>query len=146
MGSLNLRNNRSEEAVRQNLISHMVEKLGYPRSLIAVEKELSLLPSLALIPSAELPKRRADIIVFAEETLRPVLLIECKAIPLTPKDARQVIGYNAFVGAPCVALANQSQVLTGYYDPKEGTYRFEKGLLTFAHLLLYSRISTKVQY
>lgn len=139
MGSLNPRNNpklKLEEAVRQNLISHMVEKLGYPRSLIAVEKELSQLPSLALMPSAEIPKRRADIIVFAQETLTPLLLIECKATSLTSKCARQVIGYNAFVGATYVALANEKQVLTGYYDPKEGTYRFESGLPGFASINL----------
>ena len=123
-----------EEIIRQLLIKHMIEKLGYPIALIAVEKELAQLPHLRLKHSAQIAKRRADIIVFSKGALLPLLLVECKATPLTPKFAQQVIGYNSFVGAPFVALANEKQVLTGCYDLHSGMYRFEKGLPTMQDL------------
>jgi Type I restriction enzyme R protein N terminus (HSDR_N) len=127
-----------EEAIRQLLIRHMLEKLGYPPTLIAIEKELSQLPHLKLKSTDQVPRRRADIIVFAkgEEkgTLSPLLMIECKAVPLLPKFAQQVIGYNTFIGAPFVALANERQVLTGCYDKVAGMYRFKLGLPRFEEL------------
>jgi hypothetical protein len=128
-----------EEIIRQQLVRHMVEKLGYPRSLITIEKELSQLPHLRLTPPQNIPKRRADIIAFAKtkSTLSPLIMIECKATPLTPKFAQQVIGYNTFVGAPFLALANARQILTGCFDPSAGIYRFEQGLPPFATLLAF---------
>lgn len=127
-----------EEQIRQRLIHQMIEKLGYPKSLLAVEKELS---KLAKVPASEVPKRRADIVVFSKNEsgeLVPLLMIECKSVPLTPQFAQQVIGYNAFIGAPFIALANDTQILTGFYSQEAGIYRFEKGLpsylgLTAAH-------------
>ena len=122
-----------EEAIRQNLIRFMVEQRGYPLKLIAVEKELSTLtPHLASHPfkknPVKMPKRRVDIVVFSRETLRALLLIECKSIPLTEQFAQQVIGYNSFIGAPFVALANEGEILTGAFDPSLGRYRFISGL------------------
>lgn len=109
----------------------MVELFGYPSALIAVEKELAQLPHLYQTSVASLPKRRADIIVFAKD-LTPLLMIECKAVALTPKFAEQVIGYNAFVKAPWLALANGKEILTGYFDSESGLHRFEPGLPSFS--------------
>lgn len=119
-----------EEIIRQQILRQMVDSFGYPASLIAVEKELSQLASLWQAPAASLPKRRVDIIVFAKN-LMPLLMIECKAVNLTPQFAEQVIGYNAFVKAPWLALANGKEVLTGHFDSDSGIHRFEPGLPTF---------------
>jgi hypothetical protein len=124
-----------EEMIRQWLIRQMVEKLGYPRILIAIEKELSQLPHLKLKPYKEIPKRRADIIVFSPGTLKPLLMIECKAVALTPKFAQQVIGYNTVVGASFLAMANDKHVLTGCFDTQAGMYQFKKGLPDFETLI-----------
>ncbi len=128
-----------EELVRQLLVRHMIEKLGYPASLIAIEKELSQLPSFALdlTTTDQIPARRADIIVYSKEedgSLKAVLMIECKAVPLSSKVAAQVIGYNAFVGAPYVAVANQTEVLTGCFDRERGIYQFRPGLPRYEQL------------
>jgi hypothetical protein len=153
MGSSNLKNDllydpirkkwvekTSEEAIRQDLIHQMIEKLGYPAPLIAVEKELAQLPNLRG-SGAPIPKRRADIVVYAKQAkiyaLKAILMIECKAVPLTPKFAQQVIGYNAFVGAEFIALANETQVLTGFFDVRDSLYKFEPGLPLFKDLMLY---------
>lgn len=115
-----------EEVVRQWLIRKMILEMGYPISLIAVEKELSILPHLQG-SSNRLPKRRADILVFSKrkEHLVPLILIECKAEAITSKFSRQVIGYNRFVGAPYVVLASKSQILTGNYDREAGAFVFK---------------------
>jgi hypothetical protein len=129
-----------EEIIRQELIQKMLSELGYPLSLLAVEKELSLLPHLRLVQREAVPKRRADVIVFAKEihpdhVLFPLLMVECKAVPLTPKFARQVVGYNSFVQAPYLALANGIQMLTGHFDQAAGHFRFESGLPPYEALL-----------
>lgn len=129
-----------EEVIRQNLIEKMVEELGYPLSLLAVERELSQLPHLQLTHLSEIPKRRADLIVFAKNIhptypLFPLLMVECKAINLTPKFAGQVVGYNASVRAPFLALANGEKILTGHFDRGSGLFRFEPGLPTYSALI-----------
>lgn len=151
MGSLNLKNElydpirkkwvdeTPEELIRQALILQMIEELGFPPSLLAIEKELYLLPHLNLGEKREIPKRRADLIAFAhgihpDYAIFPLLMIECKAVDLTPKFAQQVIGYNAYVQAPFISLANGKQILTGFFDKEAGMYRFEPGLHSFKAL------------
>lgn len=129
-----------EEAIRQRLIQAMIQKLGYPSSLIGVEKELCQLPHLALKEKKTIPNRRADLIVFAsrihkDHALFPLLMVECKAVALTPKFAQQVIGYNSVVEAPFVAIANDTQCLVGCFDPQDGIYRFNEGLPTYKQLV-----------
>ena len=135
MGSFNSRS-KPEEEIRQAWISKMVRDLGYPRHMIAVEKELSSLPHLI---GQKVPKRRVDILVFAKEihpeySLFPLLMIECKAVPLVPSVARQVLGYNAFVKAPFVAIANAEDFLLGRYDDAAGMVCFERGLKNYTGL------------
>jgi Type I restriction enzyme R protein N terminus (HSDR_N) len=127
-----------EEQVRQQLLALMLGQLGYPKSLIAVERALSLLPHLY---TAKVPDRRADILCFAKagDALTPLLLIECKAIPLTAKVINQVAGYNHFVRAPYIAIANQTQVRTGWYDPKAKAYAFVSRLPTYAEIELITK-------
>ena len=130
-----------EEQVRQALISQMVEKLGYPLALLAVEKELKQLPHLRGRSSQKIPRRRIDIVAIAKEIhpdypLFPLLLVECKGdIELSPKVVQQVVGYNDLVQAPFVAVANHAHILTGSYDRDCGIFRFQEGLPSYAQLL-----------
>lgn len=124
-----------EEKIRQHLIRHMIEKLGYPSLWMAIEKELAQLPHIQPKSAMEIAKRRADILVFAPNTQSPLLLIECKATALNPVFIQQVTGYNEVVKAPFVSLANGKQVMTGYYNAELGKYCFENGLPHFADLI-----------
>ena len=54
-----------EEKIRQDLINKMIHKLGFPPSLIAVEKDLKHLPHIK-DKSFSANKRRADIICFGK--------------------------------------------------------------------------------
>jgi hypothetical protein len=124
-----------EEQIRQRLIRHMIDTLGYSPLWMAVEKELAQLPHLRLQPSAEVARRRVDIIIFNPHTLTPLLMLECKALPLIQAMAEQVIGYNLYVQAPFIALANGKEVLTGSYNPAQGDYSFQLGLPSFQTLI-----------
>ena len=124
-----------EEKIRQYLICHLTQKLGYPSLWMAIEKELAQLPHIQPQSTMGIVKRRADILVFAPHSLSPLLLIECKATPLSEAFIQQVIGYNALVKAPFVSLANGEQVLTGCYNPEQGKYCFENGLPHFSDLI-----------
>lgn len=125
---------KEEELIRQAILKEMVDNLGYPAAYITIEKELSSLPHLTSEERKTAPKRRIDILAFSkrDNSLVPLLLIECKAIPLSIELANQVIGYNEVVRAPFVAIANGQQILVGRYE--EGGFRFSEGLLRYSDL------------
>lgn len=128
-----------EEQVRQHLIQHMTGPLGYPKGLLVVERALHTLPHLATV-DLKCPNRRLDLLCFGrgihpKHPLYPLLLVECKATPLSDKVKSQVAGYNRYVGAYFIAIANQTEIETGTYDAKESRYHFTKGLPPYESLL-----------
>ncbi len=132
-----------EERVRQALIHDLTQRLGYPLGNVALEKSLSQLPHLAT--TANLPKRRADLIIFAKDihphfSLYPLLLIECKSVPLNAKTLRQLVGYNQFVRAPFISAINQSSTYLGWYHPSHEDYCFQEGLLSYEALLRQAQL------
>lgn len=84
-----------EEWVRQHLIRLMVERLGYPIGLLAVEKGFGQ------------GLRRADVVAL-DRLARPVVIAECKApsVALTQSVLDQVSRYNAVAEAPVLAVTN----------------------------------------
>jgi Type I restriction enzyme R protein N terminus (HSDR_N) len=128
-----------EELVRQRLIALMINELGFPPSAIALEKALSQIPHVAQALHQP-PLRRADIICFAkginpQYDLYPLLLIECKAVKLTPKVINQVASYNHYLQACFVCIANQEEIRTGWFDPETKAYRFVQHLPSYQELL-----------
>lgn len=107
-----------EELVRNQWIHHLTVNLGYPIERIGVEKGLRQMPHLTLSPQ-KLPTRRADLIIF-DKNISPFILVEFKAIPLSDKAWRQVIGYNFYLGAPYFALVNGDEIRFGRKN--EGSY------------------------
>lgn len=129
-----------EEEVRQKLIHFLTERLHFPLSGLAVEKALHQMPHLALKSKDPLPDRRADIVCFARGIhpaydLYPLLLIECKAVPLNQSTIQQVLGYNRHLGAHFVAIANADEVKLGWNDPESGETRFVPYIPTYDQLL-----------
>ncbi len=118
-----------EEVVRHRLLHFMIDKLHFPLSSLVVEKALNQMPHLALKPRQELPDRRADIVCYAKGIhpgydLYPLLLIECKAVALTQSVIQQVLGYNQHVEALFVAVANEKEMRTGWFDREKRKYQF----------------------
>ena len=91
-----------EEWVRQQLLHRLVEQLGYPASLIAVETPIRV---------GEVSKR-CDAVVY-NRTMQPLMLIECKAetVPLTQKTLDQALVYNRRLNVPFLLLNNGPQTM-----------------------------------
>jgi hypothetical protein len=88
-----------EEWVRQNFILYLTEKLLYPISLIAVEKQINLHER----------KKRFDIAVYNNS--EPYILIECKEmeVTLTQNVLMQALQYNSSLQAPMLVITNGKQ-------------------------------------
>lgn len=132
-------NAQPEEYVRQNLIRLMIEELGYPASHLVLEKQLGQMPHLVR-KDPSWPNRRADIICFAKgihpvHSLYPLLLVECKAIKLSPKVINQVAGYNYYLKSFFIAIANQEEIRTGWYDPLKNAFNFISRLPSYPELM-----------
>ena len=89
-----------EEWVRQQLLHRLVEQLGYPASLIAVEVAIKVGEA----------RKRCDAVVYNRHML-PMMLIECKAetVELTQKTLDQAITYNRKLNVPYLLLHNGQQ-------------------------------------
>ena len=122
-----------EEQVRQQWIQRMVHLLGYPKELLVVEKGIGELPHLA---ATQVPNRRLDILCYGKVgSLFPLLLIECKDLPLSEGALNQVIGYNHFVKAPFVATVNLREVQLGIFDEAKNQYQFCPFLPSYKELM-----------
>lgn len=125
-----------EEEVRIGLIHRMISQLAFPEHTLAIEKDLRLLPHLPA--GIKMPNRRADVLCFAKGInpgidLYPLLMIECKAVKITEKVIAQVVGYNHYVQAYFVCVANQEEIRTGWRN-SYGTYDFVSYLPSYVEL------------
>ncbi len=128
-----------EEIVRQNLLKHLINQLGFPASLIVVEMSLQQMPHLNL-GQGHIPERRADVVCFAKgihpvHDLYPLLLIECKAVKLSAKVINQVTGYNHFLKACFIAAVSQEKVQMGWFDRSKQTYVFANHIPSYQQLI-----------
>lgn len=114
-----------EEWVRQQLLHRLVEQLGYPTSLIAVE---------APIKVGEVQKR-CDAIVYTSD-MCPIMLIECKAetVALTQKTLDQAATYNRKLHVPYLLLHNGPQTIIGRVTAEH--LAFADTIPTYSALLL----------
>lgn len=127
------------------MISFMVRDLFFPASYLVVEQGLDQIPHLATQDTRNLPKRRIDLLCFGKDihpkhALYPLLLVECKAVPLTAKVLNQVVGYNHHLQAYFIAVANEKEIRTGWYDAQTKQYQFVNFLPSFQELSLKSKV------
>ncbi len=108
-----------EEWVRQHTLQYLIQDKKYPKSLIAVEKELQINQT----------KRRFDIVVFNRQ-MRPEILVECKAphITISQKTFDQANQYNWLLKAPFLFLTNGMKHYICQIDFKTNQFRFLKEL------------------
>jgi hypothetical protein len=88
-----------EEWVRQNFLQYLVQKLQYPVSLIAIEKEICVGDV----------KKRFDVVVYGPDT-KPFMVIECKEmnVPLSAAVLHQALRYNTHMQARFIVITNGS--------------------------------------
>ena len=99
-----------EEWVRQNFLQYLIQVMQYPKSLIAVEKEIYL---------GEM-KKRFDLMVYSPDH-QPWMIIECKAgfVPLNGVVLEQVLRYNISVPVPFLIVTNGN--ITAGFERKNGS-------------------------
>ncbi len=109
----------SEEWVRQHVVHYLITVKGYPKSLIAVEKQLKI----------NTLTKRFDILVFNTKGLSQ-LIIECKApsIKITQETFDQIARYNLKLNAEYLMVTNGLQHYFCKLDHENEQYKFLKDL------------------
>ena len=93
--------NTPEEWVRQNTVKYIHEELGFPKSLIALEKQFTLHRRV----------KRTDIIVYSNKG-EAILLVECKrpSIKITQSTFDQAFRYNIILKVPYLMVTNGEEL------------------------------------
>ena len=105
-----------EERVRQGFVRHLIEKLGYPASLIS--NEVGLMVNGA--------RRRCDTIIWSR-SLKPLVVVEYKepGVAVNQKVFDQIARYNSTLQAPYLIVTNGKDTYCCRYAPgEEPPYRF----------------------
>ena len=112
-----------EEWVRQNMLEFLVQHKNYPKSLIAVEKEININGL----------KRRYDALVF-DKNQKVSLLIEFKApqVKIDEKVFEQIAAYNYLLGAPNLLVSNGMDHYFAQINLDKKSYLFVKEIPDFS--------------
>ena len=104
-----------EELVRQSFISFLINKKKYPKSHIAVEKEIKV----------NKLSKRFDIAIF-NNLAKPVMIIECKApvVKITQDVFDQIARYNMFFKVSHLVVTNGIETYCCHIDFKTSQYHF----------------------
>jgi hypothetical protein len=132
-----------EEEVRQNFLLYLIEVLDFPKNLISLEIGLQQFSHLQ-VSQSKLPSRRIDMVAYAKEvhsqhSLYPLVLIECKDHDFSDKALGQLKGYNAFVKAPYICLANKDSVRCGFYHVENEEYEYLDSMPKYGQLLDFAK-------
>jgi hypothetical protein len=106
-----------EEWVRQNCLHFLISNLGYPPSLINVEKQIQVNGRI----------KRYDIVVYSSDGSVNIL-IECKAptIKITQDTFDQVARYNMALKSNYLMLTNGKEHYFCVMNYKDQSYQFIK--------------------
>jgi len=126
-----------EETIRQKVLYYLKDQMGVPFDKIDVEVPMSHFKGRA--------QGRADIIVYGkdvEDSLRPVLVIECKAphVVLTDDVFEQVARYNTVLNADTLMITNGISVEFWSWDYDEEAYRELAVIPSYADLVYKQKL------
>ncbi len=104
-----------EEQVRQYFIKWLNSEKGYPLNLMASEYFIKF----------NKMQYRCDIVAF-DKTLKPILLVECKApnVELTNKVIEQVIRYNMALKVETIIITNGLTTYVCGYNAQKRAYEY----------------------
>ena len=112
-----------EEQVRQGFIRWLNERRGYPLALMASEYCIKLGKM----------DYRCDIVCFSN-SLRPVMIVECKApsVTLDQNTLEQVCRYNMVLKVKYLTITNGVVTFAFEFDGSQGRYRFISDIPNYA--------------
>ena len=108
-----------EEQVRQHFIHWLNAERGYPLQLMASEYTIKLGSK----------SFRCDIVAF-DNTLKPQLIVECKApqVKLSNTVLQQVLNYNLVLKVPHLVITNGESTCVCSYNSLMGRYEFAQDI------------------
>ena len=111
-----------EEWVRQHVVHFLIHQKKYPKSIIAVEKQLTI----------NTLKKRFDVLVFNTQA-KPEIIVECKApkIKITQDTFDQIARYNLKLNAKYLMVTNGLQHYFCMMDAVNKMYVFLEDLPSF---------------
>lgn len=118
-----------EEWVRQQFVSHLTLRLGYPPALLANEVAITLNGT----------SRRCDTVLYSPHQLQPLMIVEYKAphIAVTQKVFDQIVRYNMVLRVPWLVVSNGMHHYCCKVDYSSGTLRFLPEIPAYASLELH---------
>ena len=104
-----------EEWVRQNFVNYLITDKNYPKSIIAIEKQLKFNDLV----------KRTDILVFDKQGL-PDIIVECKSpgIKISQDTFDQIATYNLKLDANILIVTNGLQHYCCSLDHQNKQYIF----------------------
>ncbi len=108
-----------EEWVRQNFIRYLIKNKKYPKSIIAIEKQLKINNTT----------KRTDILLF-DKNGNPDIIVECKApsIKINQETFDQIARYNLKLNANFLIVTNGLQHFYCKIDHQLEKYHFLKDI------------------
>ena len=115
-----------EEWVRQHFVQYLIQELGVPSGLVAIEHGFRV----------QGHPQRADVIVHDRQG-EPLVLVECKAPDTTIRQSAfdQGARYNGVLGAPFLVVTNGQEHYACAIDFEAHTYAFLDDLPEYESLL-----------
>ncbi len=103
-----------EEWVRQHIIHYLITEMNYPKSMLAVEKTLTINGL----------KKRFDIVVY-NSLAQPWMLIECKEpeVPIDDKVLHQLLSYHHTLQCKYWLLTNGNETYCAIQQNETITWR-----------------------
>jgi len=108
-----------EEWVRQNFVQYLIQNKNYPKSIIAIEKQLKINNTT----------KRTDILLF-DKYGNPDIIVECKApsIKINQETFDQIARYNLKLNANYLIVTNGLQHFYCKIDHQLEKYHFLKDI------------------
>ena len=115
-----------EEWVRQHFVHFLMEQKGYPKTLMANEVAVSLNGM----------SRRCDTVVYQQEGLKPLMIIEYKRpdVEITQKVFNQICRYNMVLEVEWLVVSNGMKHYCCRINLNDGTYSFVPDIPTYEQL------------
>jgi type I site-specific restriction endonuclease len=114
-----------EEWIRQQFLAFLADEMGYPRSLMAVEKAIQI----------NRMSKRFDAVVYDRQG-KPVMLIEFKSskVELSQKTMEQAARYNLGLKVPYLLISNGIQHYCCRLDHEAKSYVFLSAIPGYGEL------------
>lgn len=115
-----------EEWVRQHFVHYLIERLNYPKVLMANEVNITV----------NSMSRRCDTVLYSK-TLKPIMIIEYKrpSVNITQKVFDQICRYNLVMHVDFLVISNGINHYCCKMDYENQTYRFLQKIPNYEEII-----------